>query len=68
MPIRNLTVTGMSCEGCESNVIDAVSDLKGVSSVIANHETDQVEVDAADVVARSAIVSAIEGAGYEVTD
>jgi copper chaperone len=62
-----LTVTGMSCGGCENAVTRAVSALAGVSEVTASHRDDRVtltydpdRVDRADVARR------IEDAGYHV--
>jgi copper chaperone len=58
-----LTVTGMSCGGCEQNVEDALSALDGVVSAEANHESDRVVIEGSvsDTDARAAI----EDAGYE---
>lgn len=64
MAHETLTVTGMSCGGCEQNVEDALGDLDGVAAVEADHEADTVEVDA-DGAADDAIRATIEDAGYE---
>lgn len=59
-----ITVTGMSCSGCERNVVAAVESITGVESVEADHAADRVHVEgAADP---AAIAAAIEDAGYEV--
>ncbi|WP_049924686.1 heavy-metal-associated domain-containing protein [Halopiger djelfimassiliensis] len=59
-------VTGMSCGGCETNVIEAVEALEGVSSVTADHDADEVRVEHDETaVDDGAIVDAIENAGYE---
>jgi len=60
-----LSVSGMSCTGCESTVETAVSDLSGVTGVEADHEagTVTIEGDVDDEKLRSAI----EDSGYEVT-
>jgi copper chaperone len=39
-----LTVTGMTCGGCENAVTRAVSQLAGVERVTASHTANQVEV------------------------
>ena len=61
---QTITVTGMSCEGCERNVVAAVEPLPGVDSVEADHAADRVhyegEADPAEVAA------AIAEAGYDV--
>jgi copper chaperone len=65
MTRTTLSVTGMSCGGCEQNVEDALADLDGVDAVEADHEADTVEVDAAGA-DDDAIRAAIEDAGYDV--
>lgn len=67
MEQTTLEVTGMSCDGCERNVTDALEALEGVSSATANHEADQVRVEHdASVVDVAALSGTIEDAGYEV--
>lgn len=65
MTRTTLSVTGMSCGGCEQNVEDALADLDGVAAVEADHEADTVEVEA-EGADDGAIRTAIEDAGYEV--
>lgn len=59
-----LSVTGMSCGGCEQNVEDALGELDSVTGVEADHESDTVTVDG-DISMGDA-QSVIEEAGYEV--
>ncbi|MGM0604907.1 MAG: heavy-metal-associated domain-containing protein [Halobacteriota archaeon] len=59
-----LSVSGMSCTGCESNVEDAVSALEGVSKVDADNEAGTVTVDGS--FRESSVREAIETAGYTV--
>ena len=40
-----LKVTGMHCGGCENRVKNAVSDIKGVKTVTADHEECKVNVE-----------------------
>ncbi|PKM38425.1 MAG: mercuric reductase [Gammaproteobacteria bacterium HGW-Gammaproteobacteria-10] len=40
-----LTVTGMKCSGCETNISDKLKTLDGVLSVSASHKDNKVEVD-----------------------
>jgi len=63
---KTLSVTGMSCGGCEQNVTDALEALDGVDSVEADNESDTVEVVADESVSDDEIRTAIEDAGYEV--
>ncbi len=39
-----LNVVGMHCSGCENRVKNAISDIKEVKEVKANHETGKVNV------------------------
>ncbi len=67
MERKTISVTGMSCNGCEQNVKNALQNLKGVNRVEANHEADTVELVAEDDVADDDIEATIENAGYDVT-
>ena len=62
-----LTVTGMTCGGCENAVQRAVSRLEGVHRVSASHADNRVlvEYDAAKV-DRARVSQAIANAGYHV--
>ena len=65
MERKTLSVTGMSCNGCEQNVENALQSLDGVSRVEADHEADTVNVVVDDAVTGDDLTSAIEGAGYD---
>ena len=67
MERKTLSVAGMSCNGCEQNVTNALTTLDGVNRVEADHEDDTVEVVADDSVSDDDIRAAVERAGYEVT-
>jgi copper chaperone len=62
-----LTVTGMTCGGCENAVKRAVGQLPGVENVSASHAVNQVDVtfDAGTVNA-GMIRERIETLGYTV--
>ena len=62
-----LTVTGMSCGGCENAIKRALSTVDGVSNVAASHRDNRVTLtyDPAKV-DRAEIEKRIENAGYEV--
>jgi copper chaperone len=61
-----LTVTGMTCGGCEQAVVRAVSRLDGVSHVTASHRDNRVVVDYdAARVDRARVEDAITRAGYQ---
>lgn len=57
-----VTVTDMSCDGCEDIVEGAVADVAGVESVEADRETETVTVEGD--AKEDAVVEAIDFAGY----
>ena len=67
MERKTISVAGMSCNGCEQNVKNALQSLEGVNRVAADHEADTIEFVAEDDVADDDIEAAIENAGYDVT-
>ncbi|MFB6208414.1 MAG: heavy-metal-associated domain-containing protein [Candidatus Nanohaloarchaea archaeon] len=64
METYQLQVTGMSCNGCEERVENAVKQVDGVRRVEADHESDEVEVTA-DSENVEQVSQAIYDAGYE---
>jgi copper chaperone CopZ len=63
----DLTVTGMTCGGCENAVTRTLSKLNGVSEVKASHAEDRVRVTFDETrLTQAAIRTAIEGLGYAV--
>jgi copper chaperone len=62
-----LTVSGMKCGGCESNVTAKLKAIEGISSVKASSQDKEVSVEYdADKTDPSAIKDAITNAGYTV--
>lgn len=61
-----LDVSGMSCNGCEQSVEEALESLDGVNSAEADHEGATVEVVTDGSVSDSALENAVQNAGYEV--
>lgn len=62
-----LSVDGMSCGGCEQNVVDALDDLDGVEESSADHEAGIVTVEHDSGVTDEVRISeVIEDAGYDV--
>ncbi|AKH97702.1 heavy-metal-associated domain-containing protein [Halanaeroarchaeum sulfurireducens] len=57
-----VTVSDMSCDGCEEIVENAVSEVNGVESVEADSDAETVTVEGSDDV--EAIMEAIDFAGY----
>ncbi|CCE23331.1 MULTISPECIES: heavy-metal-associated domain-containing protein [Methylotuvimicrobium] len=62
-----LTVTGMKCGGCETNISDKLKTLDGVLSVSASHKDNKVEVgyDPAKIEVEE-IEDAVIDAGFSV--
>jgi copper chaperone len=65
--VLNLTVTGMTCGGCESAVKRALSMIDGVGEVTASHDGNRVSLtyDPAKI-APATIAQRIELLGYQV--
>ncbi|MCX7087786.1 MAG: heavy-metal-associated domain-containing protein [Methylococcales bacterium] len=62
-----LTVTGMKCGGCETNVTGKLTALAGVISVKAAHKENSVSVEFdADTTTEAAIKQVITDAGFGV--
>ena len=66
MKRETITVTGMSCNGCEQNVESSLKKLEGVSRVEADHKGETVEVVVDENVGNEDIHTTIEQAGYDV--
>jgi len=64
-----LTVTGMSCGGCVNSVQNVLKALPGVQTVEVTLSPGQARVTYDDSrVDRAALVAAIVGAGFGVSD
>ena len=64
-----LTVTGMKCGGCETNVTGILEAINGVLSVKALHKDKEVSIEFdAEKTTLDTIKDAITGAGFTVTD
>ncbi len=61
-----INVNGMSCEGCENRIKNAVQSIDGVESVLASHKDSLVAVMAEDSVDENIIKERIEDIGFEV--
>jgi copper chaperone CopZ len=62
-----LTVTGMTCGGCENAVKFSLKQINGVETVTASHKANVVDVTFDETkVTPAAIRTTIEGLGYGV--
>ncbi|MFB6236035.1 MAG: heavy-metal-associated domain-containing protein [Halopenitus sp.] len=66
MQRKTIAVSGMSCDGCEENVENALGTVEGVSRTNADHENDTVEVVINEHVSDDDLSAAIRDAGYDV--
>ncbi|WP_426963462.1 heavy-metal-associated domain-containing protein [Haloparvum alkalitolerans] len=66
MERKTISVTGMSCNGCEQNVETALRNLDGVNRVEADHDANTVDVVLEDGVSDDDVNAAIEQAGYDI--
>ena len=63
----SLTVTGMTCGGCENAVRRAVGALTGVGNVTASHQKNRVDIEYDPAQTdREAIARAIQTVGFAV--
>lgn len=62
-----LTVTGMTCGGCENAVKRVLAMVEGVSNVTASHSANRVTLDIdTSKATKEAVAAAIARAGYKV--
>ncbi|GAB6880121.1 hypothetical protein JCM17823_23950 [Halorubrum gandharaense] len=63
---QRITVSGMSCEGCEESVEEALTAVSGVTTVDVDRTTGAATVEGSATV--DELVAAIEEAGYEAAE
>ncbi|MFB6166383.1 MAG: heavy-metal-associated domain-containing protein [Haloarculaceae archaeon] len=59
----SITVEGMSCEGCEQNVEDALEAIEGVTDADADRTEESATVEGDASV--EALIDAVREAGYD---
>ncbi|MTE24601.1 heavy-metal-associated domain-containing protein [Microbacterium sp. ZXX196] len=64
MATSEYKVTGMTCGHCEMSVREEVGGIAGVESVEVDAQTGRLVVHAATEIGASAVISAVEEAGY----
>lgn len=60
-----LPVAGVTCGGCANRVTKALMAVEGVTEVVVSEDRNKVTI-AGEGLARPALVSAIQTAGYQV--
>ncbi len=63
-----LNVEGMTCGGCENRIKNALSEIEGVESVTANHETKEVTITLNAEVEEDTLKETINDLGFEVVE
>lgn len=63
---KKISIEGMSCGHCVNHVKEALSELKGVTSVEVNLDEKKAVLEASEEVNDEDIKFAIDEAGYEV--
>lgn len=64
MAAQEYQVTGMTCGHCEMSVREEVGEIPGVTDVQVSHQTGRLVVTAASALEDTAVISAVEEAGY----
>lgn len=57
-------VTGMSCAACAARVQKALQKVEGVASASVNYATAEAEIECEGTIDESALIAAVEDAGY----
>lgn len=65
---KTLKVDGMSCMHCVGSVTKALEAIEGVSKVVIDLDTKNVDITLSKEVADSVLKKAITDAGYEVIE
>ncbi len=63
---QTISVSGMSCTGCEATVEEALEEIGGVDGVDADHEADSVTLHLSETVPDEDIEQTVSDAGYSV--
>jgi copper chaperone CopZ len=61
-----ITIEGMHCPHCSSNVEKALKGIEGVTSAVVDLAAKTAAVEADDSVADDALIAAIDDLGFEV--
>ena len=65
---RSLRVEGMTCNGCENAVSNALKRVDGVREARADHHTGRVEVELDRDRGDDALRAAVDRAGFTLVD
>lgn len=65
MTTTEFQVSGMTCGHCEMSIREEVAEVSGVDSIEVSHQTGKLVVSGNDFVEESAVIRAVEEAGYK---
>lgn len=65
---KELKIEGMKCEGCKRAVIAALNKVDGVNLVQVDLPSGKAMIETSKPVDDSALIQAVEQAGYKVVD
>ncbi len=61
-----INVKGMVCNGCENRVKNALKNINGIETVVADHNTGKIVVTSNEDVLENTMTETLEGIGFEV--
>lgn len=65
MSTTEFQVTGMTCGHCEMSIREEVAEVSGVDLIEVSHQTGKLVVSGNESVEESAVIKAVEEAGYK---
>ena len=65
---KTIYIEGMMCSHCSGRVQSALEGMEEIASAVVSHEKGTAVVTLAAEVSDEALVAAVEGAGYKVTN
>ncbi len=63
-----IDVEGMMCEGCEKRIVNALSDVKNIKDVQADHKEGKVVIKSKKDVDMEVVKEKIENLGFKVKE
>lgn len=64
----SLNVEGMMCDGCENRIKNALSTIKNIKNIEANHKNGTVNIKTKDDVDENEIKNKINNLGFKVKE
>ena len=64
MKTENIIVANLKCTGCETSIINKISKLNGVKSVVVDEEKDLVIIKHEGKIDRNLFVDSLNSLGY----